>query len=218
MHRSILGGITLLLLFTATAAALTPEEKCRQKKLKAHGKLELCLKTTAAKMIAGKPDASAKCQTKLHDALTKAGTACRFVDNGDGTVSDLDLGLMWEKKDDAGGALHDKDEANTWAVAMSEFITSMNGLSADGSTQTGLAGYSDWRLPTSAELQSLLLEPFPCSTNPCVDSAVGLIGNYYWSSTSHPNSAGWAVSLQSGHVTYGLKSSPGYRRAVRSGL
>lgn len=39
----------------------------------------------------------------------------RFVDNGDGTVSDTQTGLMWEKKDQGGG-LHDENVAFSWAA------------------------------------------------------------------------------------------------------
>ncbi len=40
--------------------------------------------------------------------------APRFVDNGDGTITDNQTGLMWEKKDQAGG-LHDSRTGYTWA-------------------------------------------------------------------------------------------------------
>ena len=38
----------------------------------------------------------------------------RFVDNGDGTVTDTMTALMWEKKDSAGG-LHDANDSYPWA-------------------------------------------------------------------------------------------------------
>ena len=38
----------------------------------------------------------------------------RFVDNGDGTITDPETGLMWEKKDGAGG-IHDVDNWYIWA-------------------------------------------------------------------------------------------------------
>ena len=38
----------------------------------------------------------------------------RFVDNGDGTITDTQTGLMWEKKSDD-GSIHDKDNRYTWA-------------------------------------------------------------------------------------------------------
>ena len=43
-----------------------------------------------------------------------AGSMHRFVDNGDGTVTDNQTGLMWEKKDSSGG-VHDWDNTYTWA-------------------------------------------------------------------------------------------------------
>jgi len=39
----------------------------------------------------------------------------RFVDNGDGTITDLETGLMWEKKDQAGG-LHAYKATYVWAA------------------------------------------------------------------------------------------------------
>ncbi|HVO23536.1 MAG TPA: DUF1566 domain-containing protein, partial [Candidatus Margulisiibacteriota bacterium] len=43
----------------------------------------------------------------------------RFHDNGDGTISDLQTGLMWEKKDRAGG-LHDAYNYYPWAGVCSD--------------------------------------------------------------------------------------------------
>src|SRR6185503_10559694 len=59
-----------------------------------------------------------------------------FVNNGDGTVSDLATGLMWQQVDDG----TDRD----WKTAL-EY--------AEGLT---LAGYTDWRLPDAKELQSIV--------------------------------------------------------------
>jgi hypothetical protein len=151
-------------------------------------------------------------------ALKLAGT--RFVDNGDGTVTDTQTGLMWEKKDDLGG-LHDKDDTYTWANAMSEFISEVNGYSADGTAQTGLGGHSDWRLPTNAELQSILLAPYPCGTSPCIDSTFGPTGaGFYWSSTTDSGNPAlaWDVFFGGGDVSGGTKTVFNYVRAVRGGL
>lgn len=59
-----------------------------------------------------------------------------FVNNGDGTISDLATGLMWQKTDDGVG----KDWEGALAYA--------EGLE--------LAGHSDWRLPNAKELQSIV--------------------------------------------------------------
>lgn len=96
----------LALALAATEVSATPTQKCQKAKLKAQGKLELCLKKNTAKVLVGKPDNSAKCHAQFQAALSKAGQigipagagACRYVDNGDGTVSDLNTGLQWEKK------------------------------------------------------------------------------------------------------------------------
>lgn len=63
----------------------------------------------------------------------------RFTDNGDGTVTDHQLGVMWAKTDNQGDI--NWKQANLWVkYTFSDTIE---------------AKYDDWRLPTLAELQSL---------------------------------------------------------------
>jgi hypothetical protein len=64
-----------------------------------------------------------------------AKTALRYRDNGDGTVSDLDTGLVWQK---TMGAKLTWEEAKAGAAALR------------------LGGHNDWRLPTIKELYSLM--------------------------------------------------------------
>jgi len=64
------------------------------------------------------------------------GVQPRYEDNGDGTVTDLSTGLMWQKNP---GAKMTYDEA---VAGLSSF---------------DLAGYDDWRLPTIKELYSLIV-------------------------------------------------------------
>lgn len=61
--------------------------------------------------------------------------ADRFVNNGDGTVTDTKTGLMWSAKDNGNHI--------SWTNARS-FCQSFNG-----------GGHTDWRMPTLAELTSL---------------------------------------------------------------
>ncbi len=63
------------------------------------------------------------------------GTAADYVDNGDGTVTDLATGLMWQQ---------DPGEKMTFEEALA------------GADSFSLAGYDDWRLPTIKELYSLM--------------------------------------------------------------
>ncbi len=63
----------------------------------------------------------------------------RFVDNGDGTVTDHQLGVMWAQTDNQGDI--DWKQAKLWVKYTF--------------TYTIPAKYFDWRLPTLAELESL---------------------------------------------------------------
>jgi hypothetical protein len=188
-----------------TAHATDPVVKCQEQKLKARGKLELCLNKNAAKVLGGKPDAAAACQTTFSDALTKAGTACRYLDNGDGTVSDLDSGLMWEKKDNLDGMAndadpHDADNTYEWSAtstapdsnAFTDFLAKLNnGASSDGGAGTAITGcfldHCDWRLPTIAELESIKdATQGGCNggSGPCIDPVFGPTSVAYWSATT----------------------------------
>ena len=59
-----------------------------------------------------------------------------YTDNGDGTVTDNNTGLMWQR---------DPGDKMTWDEAVA------------GAAVFNLAGYDDWRLPTIKELYSLIL-------------------------------------------------------------
>jgi len=60
----------------------------------------------------------------------------QFVDNGDGTVSDLATGLMWQQADD--GVARDWEESLAYCENLE------------------IAGYTDWRLPNAKELESIV--------------------------------------------------------------
>ena len=71
-----------------------------------------------------------------------AGAQDRFIDNGDGTVTDTKLGLMWAQSDNQTDIFW--QEAPAWIKT--NFVN-----------QIGPQFY-DWRLPTVSELKSLYLE------------------------------------------------------------
>ena len=66
----------------------------------------------------------------------------RFTDNGDGTVSDHQLGVMWAKTDNQGNI--NWKQANLWIK-----YTFPDTLEKK---------YDNWRLPTLAELESLYIK------------------------------------------------------------
>lgn len=102
-----------------------------------------------------------------------------FVDNGDGTVTDLATGLMWQQADSGFGM--------NWEYALS-YAESLS-----------LAGYEDWRLPDAKELQSIVdytrspattgtaaIDPV-FSVTPITDEGGGTDYPFFWTSTTHAN-------------------------------
>lgn len=68
-----------------------------------------------------------------------------YKDNGDGTISDLVTGLMWEKT---------IDKNNDGKIDAFDKMIYTNALNNAKNCKTG--GYTDWRLPTIKELYSLI--------------------------------------------------------------
>jgi hypothetical protein len=97
--------------------------------------------------------------------------AGRFVDNGDETITDTQLGLMWEKKTSAVGSgtsstdIRDVDNTYTWEYAMNEWIDRLNGRLIAFANDGAFARHSDWRLPTMQELQSIVEPQAPGRIN-----------------------------------------------------
>jgi len=116
-----------------------------------------------------------------------------FVDNGDGTISDLATGLMWQMADD--GQTRDWEDALSYAESLD------------------LAGYDDWRLPDVKELQSIVdyTKSLQTTNSPAIDDLFVLTeikdpngeANYgfYWSSTTHQDGRNLADSAS--YVAFG---------------
>jgi hypothetical protein len=165
------------------------------------------------------------------DGTLRFGEALRFVDDGNGTVRDLNTGLMWEKKSDDGG-LHDKDNTYVWSnldLAPEETIWDwLQDVNVEGGT--GLAGYADWRIPHVKELQSIAdFEEFDPAVGATFDGGCvpgcttidcSCTTNFnYWTSTTSASSASfaWVVNFGSGAVDFNSKDSGRFVRAVRGG-
>ena len=165
-------------------------------------------------LLCTKPGGGAGSVAVIYRGDGVATVACatgRYLDLGL-VVFDTQTGLMWEKKDHAGG-LHDVTNTYTWCAA-----TGNNAGDCNGNTASWIAdvnaekffGYTDWRLPTGVtsmagdggELATILLASFPCGTSPCIDPIFGPTApDVYWSATTTPARADDAWFVYFGPAT-----------------
>ncbi|HEX7408535.1 MAG TPA: DUF1566 domain-containing protein [Candidatus Binatia bacterium] len=145
------------------------------------------------------------------DGAVRAGAALAYTGNGDGTITDNNTGLMWEKKDDSGG-IHDQDNYYAWGMTdppytmngtmVTEFLATLNRAPC-------FAGHCDWRIPNIKELQSIAnyqnagpavdaAFSTSCAAGCTVDGASGTTmcsctqSGGYWSSTTCQDSPDYA--------------------------
>jgi hypothetical protein len=113
-------------------------------------------------------------------------------------------------------AFHDEQRGLMWAAAdVSE--KSLNFADAEKAVANfRAAGFSDWRLPTIEELESLRDRS---RFNPAADPELGLKSDWYWSSTpdaSAPGECAWIVGFYYGYATIHNRDNRAFVRAVRS--
>jgi len=132
-----------------------------------------------------------------------SGNQPAYQDNGDGTVTDMVTGLMWQQN-----LLNEK-------LTFDEAVAAADTFS--------LAGYNDWRLPAIKELYSLILfsgtdpsGPNPINPIPFIDtgyfefeygdtlSGVRLIDAQYWSSTEYVG-----TTMNNDPTTFGVNFADG---------
>jgi hypothetical protein len=134
------------------------------------------------------------------ESLIGASTAGNiYVDNNDGTVTDVSTGLMWQQTGPS-------NEMN-WEQALS-YCEGLN-----------LGGYSDWRLPAKKVLRSLV--DFS-RIDPAIDTIYFPdtdVMSIYWSSTTNSNMTdyAWGAYFIVGYDSSSDKSHYGFVRAVRGG-
>jgi hypothetical protein len=122
-----------------------------------------------------------------------------LTNNGNGTVTDNQTGLTWQRQDDG--------TPKTWQEAI------------DYCAALSLGGSSNWRLPNRHELQSIVDYT---TLNPAIDTAIfpGAASDGYWSSSTYAGSTyyAWHVSFAYGWVSYEDKTDypySVYARCVR---
>lgn len=130
----------------------------------------------------------------------------RFVDNLDGTVTDLATGLMFVQ--DPFTDIPVFGVTSNWANA----IINCEALN--------FAGYNDWRLPNVKELMSIVDYG---SSSPAIDAPIfpNCKSDFYWTSTTldYDNDYAFEVYFGTGRVLYSLKTTATkWTRPVRAGL
>ncbi len=95
----------------------------------------------------------------LWGAIASAWAAGVFVDNNDGTITDMATALMWQKSDD--GTERTWDEAVLYCESLE------------------LADNTDWMLPRIHMLENLIDSSF----SPTINPAFSVKPSYYWSSS-----------------------------------
>jgi hypothetical protein len=167
----------------------------------------------------------------------------RFTDNGDGTVTDAQTGLMWEKKGHLDGVPvacisagvcpdpHDADNQYTYSAdsptgpqgtAYTVMLAQLNALG-------GFAGHTDWRLPTLVELQSIV--DYADASGPvtnavfdtgCTSSCTGIAcscaaAGLYWTNDLVTSISGnaWLADFSDGSALNDTRDTDYYVRAVR---
>jgi len=146
-----------------------------------------------------------------------------FTDNGDGTVTDNNTGLIWQKC--SVGQNNDSSCSGTaatynWYQASGTYDLVNNPSSQNVCGALTLGGYSDWRLPSKKELTSIVDYSIPYP-GPTIKQSnfPNTVASNYWSSTKlayGPYDA-WDVDFGVGDVYYYIKVAPGYFRCVRGG-
>lgn len=138
----------------------------------------------------------------------------RFVDNGDGTVTDRLTDLVWLK------------DANCFAMQdWSGAITSANTLNTSECGLTDGSNEGDWRLPNLNELRSVIdlgfHEPALSNSNPFsnVQGTIGEDSSWYWTSTTLVQTpSAWRVSLAEGITGLAVKTEVFSVWPVKGGL
>jgi hypothetical protein len=227
-----------------TLAAPTAQQSCDAARLTARSKYVSCVEALVVKEskgIAFDPFVPfARCRhnyfknwTAFQTKASLTGSTCRgsrFTDNGTSVTDNL-TNLVWEKKVADFNDVSGVDRGFNWSpssniedgTVFSTFLATLNSSS--------FAGANGWRLPTFAELQTIVQDyacsgaaggpTCSCPSNPCIDAAFGMTVTYnHLSATTNISdpSTVRVVNFFRGDTFSDSKAWPSRVRAVRGGL
>lgn len=163
--------------------------------------------------------------TSIPSTYSSSETAS-YINHGNGTVTHKQSGLMWKKCSEgkAGNNCQGVTKSYTWDEAVENF------------KQHSFSGYSDWRLPTAEEVQTLVI----CTNGVSIDKAwrtscmlngmsnfikptidiesfPNTSSSYFWTSSEveRDKSHAWIISFYSGSGSWGKKNGKNAVRLVR---
>ena len=157
-------------------------------------------------------------QAACHPNITATAPDSRYIDNGDGTVTDQATGLMWKQCSEGQSTTTSACDTGPWDYySWQEALQQAEALNSGG----GFAGFTDWRLPNRNELASLVerqcLSP-AINTNLFPRTAWSL---HYWSSSpsflANVSDYVWYVYFGTGEFSGTNSSASGHVRLVRGG-
>ena len=246
-------AVGAVMLCAASAWANTAGQKCNFLRVKAWKQYVACVDAQVARDYSGALSdefaAFAKCRhayfmqwAAFQHNSSLAQTICvgaRFTpitagqDAGE-TFRDNFTMLQWEfKSEHEIRNFHDVRNTDNWSYfpPAAQGTVFQNFLLTLNSPPSCFTGNCDWRVPTLAELQTLLLD-FPCrgdgegarcscATSPCVDPAVDLtMSDFYWSYTQYLPSGflAWGVDFGTGAISTQPMTNLKFLRVVRGGL
>jgi tetratricopeptide (TPR) repeat protein len=154
----------------------------------------------------------------LKDHLVKTGY--RYLDNGDGTITDTQTKLQWMRC----------SQGQTWSEGACKGAAKTMGWEAAKGERADFAGHNDWRLPTIEELRTLVWcsngkpdyfsqgkhaasgdsgcqgEPGKDHQSPTIDLLAfpNTQPNWFWSSSAYANysNSAWIVNFPNGYDSY----------------
>jgi len=162
---------------------------------------------TLEKKLPTKSPPPSKPTTNENNKL-QAKSSRRFIDNGDGTVTDTKTSLMWLLD---GSCLTKLD----WQGALTS-MKPLNSGQGDSGCSSSVKQYTDWSLPNAIELRSLIdyEADYPALSTEHLFKSVA---PGYWTSTTvaaAPNQA-FMVDFNTGAMRPALKTEPFHTLAVR---
>ena len=172
--------------------------------------LVLALLTT---LLTATPSLAQKCYSNV----TPTAPDSRYQDHGDGTITDLQTGLMWQQcslGQSGSGCGEDPPTPYTWEEARQQ--------GDEMNSRGGFAGHSDWRLPNMEELESLVEKAcYAPAINIKLFPNAGLRHRFpgYWSSAPHADNSNnaWVVYFALGMTNDVPRKYGNAVRLVRNG-